>query len=486
MRIRTLLTIATLVACKGGEPTDSGDGLLWPPSKPFQTTGDEGSVVLVALDWPENPRIDVYGMFADDLQGYATGAACAQDALPCVREIPEELDSQVRANNRAFIPSLSKTRWVGDQVNVGPVFADLVHRTDERIAFYRGTEDQGPVGSFRIRFGGEWANYDRPAVSFANNFRVVEPLLDVGERLDLSGSPIEFRWISNLENEVWLWVQGSETRQFFHLQDDGYFELRPNELGLEPAEVVEVGLAAVTREQVDVDGNQLEVLALNGNGWKGSECGGFLEVDVENTPPTTDPMVHPRYYGFQFKGIIDDGLRDYIDPDTGERESAKLLFTFYDEFLQPQCEIEYDASNGGRTMPFLTDSGANIYASYRVALFNGRSTCGLVDPTITGFSDLRNWLEQFDWGFGLGEVTELEEVLSNAFGQEAWSTQKDFVYGVFWTQDGLFGDEQGYGYGSRLRQCDTGSNGVEPLPDDGELDVGYYFTFPFYIQPILQ
>jgi hypothetical protein len=478
--------LASLAGCTAGPGPDDDTGLQWPPPKAWQVEGEAGSVVVTRLDRPENPRVDVYGIFADTTQGYQTAGACAQFEMPCVEELPPPGEFR-RLNNENFRPRGSQVyRWVGDSITVGGVRADFVYDAERDMAYYRGAEESRPLVNQALRFGGEWADFDLPAVEFVNQFTVTGPILEPGERLDMSGADIEFTWESDRRQEVWLWIQGPRTRRVYRLNDTGSFTLNPNNLNLDTTEVVEVGLAAARRRSFDVAGNSLEVLTLTGAGWTGNACGAFLDVPLEgNTLPEGDPP-QPVFMGWSFQGILDEGIRDYIDPDTGEEASARLRFEFFDESFDLLCEVQYDASLGVRRDPLIVESGAQLAQTYQVGLFNGLSGCPAVDPLIYGFSDLRTYIEQFDWGFAIGEMIELEQPISQALG-ESWPNQSQFIYSVYWTQDGLFGDEQGYGYALDTDVCWTGNNQAALFTPDFEepLPPAYYFTFPYFVEPIL-
>lgn len=469
-----------LAGCPDGDPTDPA--VDWPDPKPYQVVGDQGSIVVARLDRPDNPRLDVFGMFGDDLQGYTNSAACASDFMPCVTDGPRIPYGDVAfLSTSVFDPTRTSFSWVGDEMMAGSVVAPFAHDPEAGLVNYAGGSEQRPEGRIRVRLGGEWTDLDIAMGFYPPDFTVTGPSIAVDQRLDLSGAPIEFTWDSLGGREIWLWAQGSTSRRLIRVPDTGSYTLQPFELGLAPAEKVEIGLAAVTTEQLDVDGNQLDLMVLTGAGWTGSVCGDFLDVPVENTPPGPFEMTVPAFMGYGFNGILDEGIRDFRDPDTGELRSAELYFNFYDENFTQLCTIRYDASEAARRDPLLLDSDAEQYATFRVGLFNGDSSCGQIDPTELGFSDLRNYLEQFDWSFSIGDLTELEEPLSEAYGEEQWAQQGDFFYGVFWSQDGLFGQERGYGYHTALPTCFQGSLSSTYRAPDDELNDGYYITFPYYI-----
>ncbi len=467
------------MGCPPPEPTDSP--IQWPAPKPYQVRGHQGNIVVARLDRPENPRTDAFAIFGDDLQGFLNAAACAPGFMPCVGAERLPYGEVAYLTNTLFWPDATMYSWVGDEILIGTTPATFQH-TDDGLAYYTGGGEQRPNGSLRIRLGGEWADLDAVVGFLLPDFRVTGPQLEVDERLDLSAGPITFTWESSGGREIWLWVQGEFSRRLIRVPDTGSYTLDPLVLGLGPSEKVEIGLAAVTTDTMDGDGNLLEVFTLTGAGWTGSVCGDFLDVPVEPTPPPTQPtLMQPAYYGYGFRGILDDGVRDYIDPDTGEPRSAEIYFDFYDEHFQPLCTIRYDASDARARPPLILETDARQYATYSVALFNGASTCGRVDPTLTGYQDLRNFLEQYEWTFSIGDLTELEEPLQAGFGEENWANQGPFIYGVFWSQNGLFGQERGYGYSTGLPQCYRGNLGNAYLAPDGELPSGYYFTFPYYI-----
>jgi hypothetical protein len=483
--VRLVVTGMLVAACNGSTPSATGDG-EWPAPKPFQTADDRGNLVAIRLDRPENPRTDVFAMFGDDLQGFMNSAACATDFMPCVPAARRSPYGQVAfLSNSVFRPEATAFSWVGDEVLAGPVVTEFQHDTETGLAWYEGGTDARPSGSLRIRLGGEWADVEDTLGFFPPDFRVTEPDLEVDQRLDLSGAPVTFRWESLGGREIWLWVQGTTSRRLIRVPDTGSYTLDPLLLGLAPAERVEVGLTAVTTETLDVAGNPLDLLVLTGAGWTGSVCGDFLDIPVEVEVPIVDPMPAPTFMGYGFRGILDDGVRDFVDPTTGMPRSAELYFNFYDEDFRELCTIRYDASNAARRPPLRLDSGARQYATFNVALFDGESTCGrLEDPGAFGSTDLRRYVEQFDWSFSIGDITELEEPLRNAFGPDAWENQRQFMYAVFWSQDGLFGQERGWGFGTMTPQCFQGSNNTALFAPTDELEPGYYIGNPYFIDRV--
>lgn len=478
--VKGLLAV-TLMGCSG-EPEPTGATIQWPAPKPYQVDGEQGNIVVSRLDRPENPRVDVFAVFGDDLQGFDNAAACAQDFMPCVGGPRLPYGEVAFLSNTRFWPDATAYTWVGDEMLIGSSIADFVHDPESGLAAYRGGGDQRPTGSVRVRLGGEWTDLDAAMGFLLPDFEVTAPDLAVDQRLDLSGPPVTFEWDSLGGREIWLWAQGEFSRRLVRVPDTGSYTLNPFELGLGPAEKVEIGLAAVTTDSLDVAGNELDVLTLSGAGWTGSVCGDFLDVPIEATPPPEfDSPRQPAFYGYGFNGIIDDGIRDYRDIDTGELRSAEMYFDFYDEDFQRVCTIRYDASDAAKRPPLILDSEAEQYATFRISLFNGESTCGRIDPTITGYQDLRNFVEQYDWSFSVGDLTDLVDPLRAGFGEDIWANQGQFVFGMFWSQDGLFGQERGYGYHTATPTCYQGSLNAAHLAPDGELNDGYYFTFPYYI-----
>lgn len=477
----TAMAIVLLAGCTGpGEATE--EPVSWPERKPYQVEGREGNIVLARLDRPENPTLDAFGVFGDSLQGFLNPAACVADFMPCVGYPRLPYGEVAFLSNTVFFEDGTTYDWVGDEILVGSTIADFAHDPTTGLANYHGQSVGRPNGSYRIRLGGEWTNLEQVSGYLYPDFQVYEPALSTDQRLDLSGPPITFRWNSLGGREIWLWAQGDYSRRLIRVPDIGEYTLEPYRLGLGPAEKVEIGLAAVTQESMDVDGNQLSILSLAGSGWTGSVCGDFLDVPIEESPrPTTQMESPPVFFGYGFNGIIDGGVRDFYDPGTGEPRSAELYFSFYDESFQEVCRIRYDASDAARREPLILDSEAEQYATFRVSLLGGDSTCGLVDPELVGYADLRVWLEQYDWSFSIGDVTELAEPLENAFGEEGWSNQGRFLYSTFWSQDGLFGQERGYGYNTAMPTCFQGSLSAAYYAPEDEINDAYYFSYPYFI-----
>lgn len=480
------------IGCKGGRDADTDGGVEWPVPKAWQVDGEEGSLVVTVLDRAENPEVQIYGVFADETQGWLTAGACIQDVLPCIDTIPG-FDDFTRANNNTWRPRGSEYRWVGDEIYVGSTRADLKHDLDRNMAYYHGRAEAGPTGELRVRLGGEWTDVDLPMLTVDAGFQVTAPQIPLGDRIDLSGPPVTFTWESQGNREVWMWFDGPKTRRLYRLFDDGEFVLDPFELNLDPGEVVDVGLASAARSSADLDGNRLDLVGLSGAGWKGSECGPWLDVPLVGGNPDPVPMQQPVYMGWGFRGIVDDGVHDYFDPDTGVPMSAELYFQFFDEGFGELCRIRYEADLAGRSDPLIVESGAELFQTFNVDLFNGESTCGAVSASVFGTADLRDYVEQFDWSFAIGEVLELEDPLSAALGPQ-WATQSPFLYSVFWSQDGLFGDEQGYGYSYELSDCWDPRGAVlpAPVPPPAEsvsaprpgMPPAFYFTFPYYVERV--
>lgn len=491
--MRWAVIVALALGCKD-RGIDPDTGIDWGEPKPWQVTGEAGSLVVTRLETDSNPVVEIFGVFADSTQGYITAGACAQQRLPCVREVPAPDDFE-RANNNLFRPVGSDYRWVGDQIYVGSTQVDFQHDLERGMAYYYGRSEGRPDGDLRLRLGGEWADFDLPLVRMPPGLQVTAPILGVDERLDFSGGSIDFTWDSDGLQEVWLWVDGPKTRRLYRLADDGEFTLSPGSLNLDPAEVLDVGLAAARRGRYDIAGNALDVVTLAGAGWKASECGAWLDVPLVGGNPDPTPMPVPTFMGWGFRGLVDDGVHDFYDPDTSEPTSAELYFTFYDGSFNELCRIRYEADMAARRDPMIVASGARIFQSWNVALFNGLSTCGAVPEAMFGSSDLRDYVEQFDWSFAVGEMVELEEPLSEAFGPITWPNQSRFIYSTFWSRDGLFGDERGYGYAFETDSCFQGNPGAvlpSPVPPDPDslssIDRGmppaYYFTFPYYVERV--
>jgi hypothetical protein len=129
--------------------------------------------------------------------------------------------------------------------------------------------------------------------------------------------------------------------------------------------------------------------------------------------PASGSTIAPAYFSVGFIATMDsDGIHDWSTG--GSDQPAYLEFEFYDATPTKICSVYYDLDLGTEATGWTTTSGGTLFGAWDVPLAGGYTTCPPVSATIYGSRDLRDVLESYSWGVGVGELVDLYSGLRSA------------------------------------------------------------------------
>ncbi len=499
--VRTTGLLLLLTACGGpaggpNKPDETADtATVTTAPTPTGTTeteesntwlveGQQGSVVTVFRHFaPGMPQgFDVHATFADALPMVDDAAWCLAGG-PCTNSRPEA-DSYVDMFAFPPVEGVGFT-WVGNEVEVWRLDLPFLNVPDPGFAFYSNNVANKPAEEllkFKIPAEGQWGAYNEPVVPVAPDMRVTSPT--PGERISLAGETVDFEWVSGGAGEVFLTIMGERTEGdpinvMYVLADDGEHSLDLAEHGLTPESDVVISLGRRVTEQTEVNGNTLFMSGVEEQPFT-PECRPWPDIDIDGSDITVSGnQMDPFYMGVRFQGVIADGtIQDFTPEGEDEPRSAKMIFEFNDYFFQPLCKVIYDVS-GPRSQQVAPwpryGGGGTIYDAYNFTLRNGWTDCKPVNPLVFGSNDMRGWIENpgFQWGVGVGDRVDVPTV----------GTLSGYI-----TFDGAEGIEMNPGFGYALHDCDEAIKSAGQLPpaDPGAPPTAAYWEHDTYFVLVIQ
>ncbi|MBA2319699.1 MAG: hypothetical protein H0V89_00980, partial [Deltaproteobacteria bacterium] len=295
------------------------------------------------------------------------------------------------------------------------------------------------------------------------------------------------RWTPGGAGDPYLRIVTDDFTRVYKLEDDGEYELDYDALGLGPAERPDLAVGRWSVEEVDVNGNTLTMVGMTEQPCGTQICDNFPDVVINGSSSGAGLGTSPSFLGVGYQALIyDSQLEDF--QFSGDDLSAALIFTVYDASERPLCNVSYDASNNA-IVQYPTENGLALWKAWSIDLGNGggASTCGRVDPSVFGSEDMRDYIESFSWGFGIGEMSpELTTQLSLTFGPD-WPLLQPLLHAVYVTNDGVTATEMGFGRNADLNGCYTGNPTLEPdelVPSGPNLPDSLYAGTPYYFYDI--
>jgi hypothetical protein len=443
---------------------------------PWKVEGQQGSVVAVFHHFgPAEPQgFDVHATFAKVLPDVDDAAWCLAGG-PCSNGTPA-LDSYV---SMFAFPPVDDTEfsWVGNEVEVWRVDLPFTNAPLGGFAFYSEGVASRPEESLvklKLPDEGEWGAFNEDVVPVAPAMQVLKPA--PGDRVDLSGDVLEFEWVSGGEGEVFLTIMGERSPSdpinvMYKLGDDGAHTLDLIEHGLTPESDVQIRIGRRVHSEAEINGNTVFLTGIDEQPfapvclpWPDVGLGGDESEPSGNT-------IDPFYVSLKFQGTISGGeIHDYTPEGEDEPRSARVIFTFADYFFDPLCRVVYDVSGmrAEQVAPWPRYGGGGVvYDAYMLNLRDGYTECGPVNVLTFGSADLRDWLDLFTWGIGIGDRVEVPHS----------GTLSGYI-----TFDGVDGIEMNPAYGYALHDCDTAikSAGMLPPADPLAPPTSAYWEHPEY------
>lgn len=132
-----------------------------------------------------------------------------------------------------------------------------------------------------------------------------------------------------------------------------------------------------------------------------------------STGPASGATFSPYYFSVDFIGSIDSDMVYDWENSSGD-QPAYIQFEFFDSSVASICSVYYDLDIASAASGWTTSSGGSLYGAWEVPLVGGYTTCTAVSATTWGTRDLRDLLEIWTWGVGVGELSDLGSSLRTA------------------------------------------------------------------------
>jgi hypothetical protein len=267
-----LLFVATvLTACSG--PGDDGPSIVegtepivppvlddtgWPP-------GDLGNFHLAYH--VNTGEAEVVVVASASQPGFLNFAQCSVRGVPCLGGIPSDEDDwkDIDLDQDVDRDTIS-TKFLGFEISFGPYL--LAYKEDPETAFgyYGASVDVADLPEDRLigpTWAGQWQEYTSD-----DDLHVSRPIevLNPGPGQNIvftNGELVPLEWVPTGEGEVTLLVSTRFTlARLFNLEDDGYFELDVDSLGLtNTSEEITFTFTRWNQETLNTYGHVVDLLA---------------------------------------------------------------------------------------------------------------------------------------------------------------------------------------------------------------------------------
>ncbi len=134
---------------------------------------------------------------------------------------------------------------------------------------------------------------------------------------------------------------------------------------------------------------------------------------VASTGPASGSTITPYYFSVSFIGTIHSDLVYDWENSSGE-QPAYIEFEFYDSSASSICSVYYDMDSATAATGWTTSSGGALYGAFDVPLAGGYTTCPPISYATWGTTDVRDLIEDWSWGFGVGELVDVATDLRTA------------------------------------------------------------------------
>ncbi len=125
-----------------------------------------------------------------------------------------------------------------------------------------------------------------------------------------------------------------------------------------------------------------------------------------STGPASGATFSPYYFSVDFIGTIEDGVVYDWQNSSGD-QPAYIQFEFFDSSVTSLCSVYYDLDSASVATGWSSSSGGALYGAWEVPLVGGYTTCPQISAATWGSRDLRDLLESWTWGVGVGELVDL-------------------------------------------------------------------------------
>ena len=206
---------------------------------------------MTLLSLPEQAENEaqnlVAAVFVEADRGWDNLAQClARPGTYCAQDIPTNVGEWVPIDAfREEIPQSLRTRFVGEQISLGPFQADFLEDQETGVGYYYrdiGTpQNVGDALSIDIP-GEEWTPFSLDDALAMPTPMVVTSPDPLAKHYFHDARPVELRWQPGDSGDVYLAVVTNSASRLYRLEDNGAFDLYLEDLGLFDFEAVTLSL----------------------------------------------------------------------------------------------------------------------------------------------------------------------------------------------------------------------------------------------------
>jgi hypothetical protein len=209
-----------------------------------------------------------------------------------------------------------------------------------------------------------------------------------------------------------------------------------------------------------------------------------------STGPAPGPSFSPYYFSVDWIATVESDVF-YDWENAGSSSAGYIEFEFFDSSAASVCSVYYDMDAAFAATGWTTSSGGTLYGAWEVPLSGGYTACKAVSPTTWGTNDLRDLIEAWTWGVGIGELVDIEADLRAAVSGAGYNWLVDWepyvVAGYLYSDLFGYAYEVQYGWGWEeecgvLAEDSSGDNIKNPAAtgaplDDAIWDINGYYLF---------
>ncbi|MBX2801316.1 MAG: hypothetical protein KTR31_26800 [Myxococcales bacterium] len=308
---------------------------------------------------------------------------------------------------------------------------------------------------------GAYVTWDDTNAVLSNYAMVHDTVCELVPFGPLSGDPIPQAAVTAAPLPPGLHAAG-DTSANPNLSDDDFVRIYAADVT--GAECV---LADLDISDVDFDANNEEIMNAD-----------VLQIDVIGIPTPADEIV--------------DFYWDSDGNGTPEEHSARVIFSFVDNSTgDVDCVLEYDASGAVSVDPTnWTAIDANlapagpIWRAWELDLVDGTSP-GNCEELSTAWSDPdpETVIEALDFGFGVGEMGDLDLNLGPTIYKKDWASMSPDTFAMFITLDQTFAFELRMAEFLDIDECYLVDPNLDPHPGGfaNSTRIGLYSTYDGYV-----
>ena len=366
MRFSVILCAAMVAACTPSDETPSPEDVVTSSPPPGTVTNrPAGDYANLHIDLGDGERpVQLSALFVASTPGYVNLAQCAiHEDAPCLPSLPAiEEQFVVQPTNLSVDREFVTTRFQGREIAFAGYTLPYREDRDNGFGYYNLTledEEPAPRGFADVAWDGQWAAFE------ASNLLEVQAPLQL--EFPRSGAFIKFHndervpfeWVPSGKGLLTLVVSSvSGLERMYLLEDDGYFELDTDSLGLTGlSEDVSFRFVRWDVNKITEDGHAIDLLATSSATFEGEY---FNIGPREHVAPAQgcaeasglDPLGTGGYWG-----ELDSSFSSSYDPDCLAPGCGNGYEGFYKVEVPPKTllQVDYIAHQDSGAVYLLSD-----------------------------------------------------------------------------------------------------------------------------------